>query len=48
MAYPYTIQDLLCGIGATPAAPTGGVWSKLSQRQDVFMLGVQWIADALL
>ena len=48
MAYPYTIQDLLCGIGATPTAPTGGVWSKLSQRQDVFTLGVQWVADALL
>jgi len=48
MAYPYTIQDLLCGIGASPSAPTGGVWAKLSQRADVFTLGVQWVADAVL
>lgn len=48
MPYPYTIQDLLCGIGASPAAPTGGVWAKLSQRSDVFTFGVQWIADACL
>jgi hypothetical protein len=48
MAYPYTVQDLLVGIGATTAAPTGGVWAKLSQRQDVFTQGMQWIADAVL
>lgn len=48
MAYPYTIQDLLCGIGATTSAPNGGVWNKLSQRQDVFAYGPQWIADTVL
>lgn len=48
MAYPYTIQDLLCGIGASPSAPTGGVWAKLSQREDVFTLGAQWIADSVI
>lgn len=48
MAYPYTIQDLLYGIGSTVAIPstyTGGVWEKLSKRQD---LNPQWIADACL
>lgn len=48
MAYPYTVQDLLAGIGATTSAPTGGVWAKLSQRQDVFTAGPQWIADTVL
>ena len=56
MPYPYTIQDLLCGINATPSAPNGGVWNKLSQRYDVFSIsggagfgmGTQWIADAVL
>jgi hypothetical protein len=48
--YPYTIQDLLCGIGATTAAPNGGVWVKLSQRSDIFTTGtgIQWVADAVL
>ena len=36
------------GIGATTAAPTGGVWNKLSQRQDVITYGPQWIADTVL
>src|ERR1700692_3516225 len=48
MAYPYIIQDLLVGIGATTAAPTGGVYTKLSNRQDVFTLGAQWIEGAVL
>lgn len=48
MAYPYTVQDLLVGINATSIAPTGGVWGKLSQRQDVIALGPQWIADSVL
>lgn len=47
MAYPYTVQDLLCGIGGTPDAPTGGVWLKLSKRADVFTYGPQWIADTV-
>lgn len=48
MAYPYTVQDLLYGIGSTANTPStyyGGVWEKLSQRQDV---KPQWIADAVL
>src|ERR1700688_4747976 len=48
MAYPYIVQDLLAGIGATTLAPTGGVWAKLSNRQDVFTSGPQWIADTVL
>jgi hypothetical protein len=48
MAYPYTVLDLLAGIGATQASPTGGVWAKLSQRQDVMAYGAQWIADTVL
>lgn len=48
MPYPYIIQDLLCGIGATPEAPTGGVYTKLSNRQDVITLGPQAIADTIL
>lgn len=48
MAYPYTVQDLLAGIGATTGAPTGGVWQKLSQRADVFQYGAQAIADTCL
>jgi hypothetical protein len=48
MAYPYIVQDLLAGIGGITAAPTGGVWAKLSQRADVFTFGPQWIADAVL
>lgn len=48
MPYPYTFQDLLCGIGNTTAAPSGGVFSKLSNRQDVIVLGPQAIQDACL
>lgn len=50
MPYPYTIQDLLCGIGATTGAPVGGVWDKLTQRAESLQAGkgVQWIADAAL
>lgn len=48
MAYPYTIQDLLFGIGQTQATANGGVWNKLSQRDDVGIYGVQAIADAVL
>lgn len=50
MPYPYTIQDLLCGIGQTTASPNGGVWDKLSQRAESLAAGkgVQWIADAVL
>lgn len=45
----YTLQDLAFGVGGTPGAPTGGVWGKLSQRQDLLALGVyQWIQDAIL
>jgi len=46
----YTIQDLLCGIGATTSAPTGGIWDKLSQRTDIFATnkGSQWVADAVI
>ena len=36
----YTLQDLCFGIGGTPSAPTGGVWTKLSQRQDLLMNGI--------
>jgi hypothetical protein len=48
MAYPYVVQDLLYGIGSTIGDPTtyyGGVWEKLSNRDDV---KPQWIADAVL
>lgn len=48
MPYPYTMQDLLCGIGASTGAPNGGVWNKLSQRADVITYGVQWLADAIM
>src|ERR1035441_5774648 len=45
----YTLQDIAFGIGGTPSAPTGGVWSKLSQRQDLLANGVyQWIQDSIL
>lgn len=51
MAYPYVIQDLLYGVGSTVGSPTtyyGGVWNKLSQRNDVGVSGAQAIADACL
>jgi hypothetical protein len=48
MPYPFTVQDLLVGINASTVAPNGGVWNKLSQRQDVITYGPQWIADAVL
>lgn len=51
MAYPYTIQDLLFGIGSTantPATYNGGVWQKLSQRNDIAASGPQAIADSCL
>lgn len=44
----YTLQDLAFGVGGTSSVPTGGVWGKLSQRQDLLTLGVyQWIQDAI-
>lgn len=51
MPYPYTIQDLLTGIGSTDGVPSsyyGGVWNKLSQRNDILLAGPQAIADAVL
>lgn len=48
MAYPYTVQDLCYGIGSTANDPTtyyGGVWEKLSRRQDI---KPQWVADTVL
>jgi hypothetical protein len=51
MPYPYQIQDLLCGIGSTAGTASsyyGGVWNKLSQRDDVITYGAQAIADAAL
>lgn len=48
MAYPYTIQDLLFGIGSTAgnqATYNGGVYAKLSNRLDI---SPQWVADAVL
>lgn len=45
---PYTVQDLLVGVGASTGAPNGGVWLKLAQRGDVVTFGPQWIADAIL
>lgn len=45
----YTLQDLAFGVGGTDVAPTGGVWSKLSQRTDLVASGVyQWLQDAIL
>lgn len=53
MAYPYTFEDLTFGIGFTgtpgPAnVPTGGIWSKLSNRNDVGKYAPQAIQDACL
>jgi len=48
MAYPYTVQDLLMGIGWESGPPIGGVAAKLSNRGDVLTLGAQWIADTVL
>ena len=48
MPYPYTIQDLLVGIGQTGETANGGVWNKLSQRDDVLNYGPQAIADATI
>lgn len=53
MAYPYTFQDLTFGIGfiGTPGpsnVPTGGVYSKLSNRDDVAQYCPQAIQDACL
>lgn len=36
----YTLQDLAFGVGGTPSAPTGGVWTKLAQRSDLLAQGV--------
>lgn len=45
----YTLQDLLCGKGGTPTAPTAGVIGKLSYRQDVLAKGgLQKLQDAIL
>jgi len=45
----YTLQDIAFGVGGSPGSPTGGVWGKLSQRNDLLALGVyQWIQDAIL
>ena len=44
----YTLQDLAFGVGGTAGSPTGGVWGKLGQRQDLLALGVyQWLQDAI-
>ena len=53
MAYPYTFQDLAFGIGfiGVPGPtniPTGGIWSKLSNRDDVGQYAPQAIQDACL
>lgn len=48
MPYPYTFQDLLCGIGQDASTANGGVFAKLSNRQDVITLGPQAIQDACL
>ena len=49
MASLYTLQDIAFGTGGTPAVPTGGVCSKLSNRTDLLARGVyQWIQDAIL
>lgn len=41
MSFPtYTLQDLAFGIGGTPSAPTGGIWTKLAQRSDLISQGV--------
>jgi hypothetical protein len=45
----YIIQDLLAGIGVPVGTQaTGGVYAKLSNRNDVITLGPQWIADAII
>jgi hypothetical protein len=53
MAYPYTFEDLTFGIGftGTPGpsnVPTGGIWAKLSNRNDVASFAPQAIQDACL
>lgn len=53
MPYPYTFQDLAFGIGfaGTPSPgnqPTGGIFSKLSNRDDVGQYAPQAIQDACL
>lgn len=53
MPYPYTFQDLTFGIGFTglpspTSVPTGGIWSKLSNRDDVGQYAPQAIQDACL
>lgn len=45
---PYTVQDLLMGVGWTSGPPIGGVAAKLSNRDDVIAIGKQWIADAVI
>ena len=45
----YTLQDIAFGVGGTPTIPTGGVYSKLSAREDLVARGVYyWIQDAIL
>src|SRR5271170_834907 len=44
----YTIGDCLFGVGATALNPTGGVFEKLSNRQDAITKGIQWVADSVL
>jgi hypothetical protein len=53
MAYPYTFQDLTFGIGfiGVPGPgniPTAGIYSKLSNRDDVGQYAPQAIQDACL
>ena len=46
---PYTIDDIIWGVGSTDANPSGGVWSKLASRSDLTARGVyEWATDALL
>jgi hypothetical protein len=45
----YTLQDLAFGVGGTPAAPTGGVYAKLANRQDLIARGVYgWLQESIL
>lgn len=46
---PYTMRDLLFGVGGTQASPTGGVCGKVSFRQDIIKQGgLTKLQDAIL
>lgn len=46
---PYTMDDIIWGVGGTPAAPLAGVWTLLASRSDLVTRGVYgWITDAIL